>query len=128
MGIFSLLFENQIRSPIPRVATTALLNELENITNSISAWAVVQHNADGTHNFNAQGLGLFPVGGIMQWHAGVATPLYWLLCNGTNVNRAAYPLLFKAIGITYGAGDGSTTFGLPSLNGGTPKYVILACA
>lgn len=127
MGIFNLLFQDKIQSPDPRVATHALLDELQNIVTSISGWATTQHNADGTHNFSAQGFDLVPIGGIMQWHAAVPTPVRWLLCNGSNVNRATYSQLFKTIGITYGSGDGVNTFGLPSLNGGTPQYIILSC-
>lgn len=36
-----------------------------------------------------------------------------LLCDGSNVSRTTYPALFNKIGTTFGAGDGSTTFGLP---------------
>jgi microcystin-dependent protein len=43
----------------------------------------------------------------------------WLLCNGTAVSRTTYPALFAAIGIAYGAGDGSTTFALPDYRGRT---------
>jgi len=127
MGIFNLLFKDKIQSLIPRVATHALLDELDNIVTTISGWATTQHNADGTHNFSAQGFGLAPVGTIVQWHAAVPTPAQWLLCNGAGVSRVTYSLLFQAIGITYGSGDGVNTFTLPSLNAGTPKYIILAC-
>lgn len=37
----------------------------------------------------------------------------WLECNGQNVLRATYATLFGKIGITFGAGDGVSTFGLP---------------
>lgn len=47
----------------------------------------------------------------------------WLICNGSNVLRATYPDLFDAIGTAYGAGDGSTTFGLPDLRGRVPVGV-----
>jgi microcystin-dependent protein len=40
-------------------------------------------------------------------------PLRFLLCNGQNVSRTTYANLFSIIGITYGSGDGSTTFGIP---------------
>lgn len=106
----------------------ALIDELDNIVASVSGWATVQHNADGTHNFATQGFDLVPVGGTIQWHTAITTPSRWLLCDGSNVSRATYAQLFRTIGITYGAGDGSTTFTLPSLNAGTPKYIILACA
>lgn len=127
MGIFNLLFRDKIQSPDQRVARQALIDELDNIVTAIGGWATVQHSADGTHNFAAQGFGLVPVGGTIQWHASTPTPSQWLLCDGSSVSRGTYAQLFRAIGITYGAGDGSTTFTLPSLNGGTPKYIILAC-
>jgi len=38
-----------------------------------------------------------------------------LLCDGSAVSRSTYPDLFAAIGTTYGAGDGSTTFNVPNL-------------
>lgn len=42
-------------------------------------------------------------------------PLGWLLCNGAAVSRTTYADLFAAVGTTYGAGDGSTTFNVPDL-------------
>ena len=43
--------------------------------------------------------------------------LGWLLCDGQAVSRTTYVLLFNVIGVTFGAGDGSTTFNLPNANG-----------
>jgi len=57
-----------------------------------------------------------PVGSIIIYAASAA-PSGWLECDGSNVNRATFPNLFNAIGSTFGAGDGSTTFGLPDLRG-----------
>lgn len=47
-------------------------------------------------------------------------PRGWLECDGQAVGRTAYPKLYAAIGITYGAGNGSTTFNLPNLKGRVP--------
>lgn len=59
-----------------------------------------------------------PSGGMMDWGGTIGTiPDGWLLCNGLLVSRAAYASLFAAIGTTWGAGDGLTTFGLPNLVG-----------
>jgi len=44
----------------------------------------------------------------------------WLLCDGSAVSRTTYATLFGVIGITFGAGDGSTTFNLPDLRGRFP--------
>jgi microcystin-dependent protein len=41
----------------------------------------------------------------------------YLKCNGAAVSRTTYAALFAAIGTTWGAGDGSTTFNLPDLRG-----------
>lgn len=46
-----------------------------------------------------------------------ATPAGFLRCNGAAVSRTTYSDLFGAIGTTYGAGDGSTTFNVPDLRG-----------
>ena len=43
-------------------------------------------------------------------------PARTLPCNGGTISRTLYEDLFAAIGTTYGAGDGSTTFNLPNLN------------
>lgn len=57
-----------------------------------------------------------PVGTIV-WSAATTAPNGYLLCNGATVGRETYSALFAAIGTTYGAGDGSTTFALPNLIG-----------
>lgn len=44
-------------------------------------------------------------------------PAGWLKANGAAVSRSTYAALFAAIGTTFGAGDGSTTFNLPDLRG-----------
>ena len=44
-------------------------------------------------------------------------PTGWLKANGATLSRATYADLFTAIGTTFGAGDGSTTFKLPDLRG-----------
>jgi microcystin-dependent protein len=51
--------------------------------------------------------------------AGKQAPPYTLLCNGAAISRTQYAELFTAIGTTYGAGDGVTTFNLPNLGDGT---------
>jgi microcystin-dependent protein len=47
--------------------------------------------------------------------AGVNEPTGWLYCNGQAVSRTTYAALFSAIGTSWGAGDGSTTFNVPDL-------------
>ena len=57
-----------------------------------------------------------PPGMITFFHA-TDVPEGWLLCNGATVSRTTYSRLFAKIGTKYGAGDGSTTFALPNLDG-----------
>lgn len=45
-----------------------------------------------------------------------------LKCNGAAYSRSAYPDLFAAIGIYYGAGDGVNTFNVPDARGEFPRY------
>lgn len=46
-----------------------------------------------------------------------SAPAGYLKCNGAAVSRTTYAALFTAIGTTFGAGDGSTTFNVPELRG-----------
>lgn len=46
-----------------------------------------------------------------------SVPTGWLACDGSTVSRTTYADLFTAIGTTWGAGDGSSTFALPDLEG-----------
>lgn len=48
-------------------------------------------------------------------------PTGWLKANGAAVSRTTYAALFAALGTTFGAGDGSTTFNLPDLRGEFPR-------
>ena len=57
-----------------------------------------------------------PVGSYLLF-AGKTLPTGYLLCNGAAVSRTTYAALFAVIGTTYGAGNGSTTFNLPNLDG-----------
>jgi microcystin-dependent protein len=58
------------------------------------------------------------IGEVIPWPA-AAIPTSWLECNGQAVSRSTYSALFSVIGTTYGAGDGSTTFNVPSYQGRT---------
>lgn len=53
--------------------------------------------------------------GMVSYFANTTPPAGWLKCNGAAVSRTTYAMLFSAIGTTYGAGDGATTFNLPEL-------------
>lgn len=51
--------------------------------------------------------------GVVKHYAGATAPAGWLVCAGQAVSRTEYSALFAAIGTTWGAGDGTTTFNLP---------------
>lgn len=57
-----------------------------------------------------------PAGAVMHFLQSTA-PSGWLKANGTAVSRVTYASLFAVVGVTYGAGDGSTTFNLPDMRG-----------
>lgn len=54
--------------------------------------------------------------GMMMAYGGAAAPTGWLLCQGQSLSRTQYPLLFTAIGTTFGSADG-THFNLPDMRG-----------
>jgi len=53
-----------------------------------------------------------PVGSIFIW-GGTGAPDNWLICDGSEVSRTQYNLLYQQIGNIWGPGDGLTTFNLP---------------
>lgn len=59
---------------------------------------------------------LIPVGSVYDY-AGSSAPSKFEFCDGSAISRTTYADLFAAIGTTYGAGDGSTTFNVPDLRG-----------
>jgi microcystin-dependent protein len=63
-----------------------------------------------------------PVGEIAMWSTNTA-PTGWLLCDGIDKDRSTYSALhslMQAAGYPFGAGNGSTTFGIPNLLGKFP--------
>jgi microcystin-dependent protein len=72
---------------------------------SIPGWRKVPENAAS-----------LPAGTIVQW-PGATAPANWLICDGAAISRTEYASLFAAIGVQYGAGNGTTTFNLPNLKG-----------
>lgn len=61
-----------------------------------------------------------PIGGLVPWSGAAAPNANWLIANGAAVSRTTYSALFAVCGTTYGTGDGSTTFNLPSLTNRVP--------
>ena len=59
------------------------------------------------------------VGSIILYPKSII-PSNFLVCDGSAVSRDLYADLFNVIGVTYGAGDGVTTFNLPDISGKVP--------
>lgn len=90
------------------------IESLENSTSALSsADAALSARIDAIQIASA------PTGAIMMY-GGSTAPNNWLLCDGTAVNRGTYSILFGVIGITFGSGNGSTTFNLPNFNRRVP--------
>ena len=94
-------------------------------------WYVVPNNGSGQANVLAAWVagggnigpyvppvpgGVVPAGSLIWW-ASPFVPAGYLFCDGAAVKRRQYQKLFAAIGVTFGSGDGSTTFNLPDLRG-----------
>lgn len=97
--------------------------ELENGDLDVSAGDVTISSGNVTLTLgdltvdNLEGVDIanFPLvsSGMIYWFAGSTAPAGYLECDGSAVSRTTYADLFTAIGITFGVGDGSTTFNLP---------------
>ncbi len=73
---------------------------------------------DGSANvtWTAQEINANLPGAVVFFAMDIA-PTGYLKANGAEISRTTYADLFTAIGTTFGAGDGSTTFLLPDLRG-----------
>jgi microcystin-dependent protein len=93
-----------LKSTFPNF-TSAPLNSTQAQIDAIAALLV---------NGQLTGNGACPPGALMDF-GGTTAPTGWLICDGQAVSRTTYAALFTAIGTTWGAGDGSTTFNVPGL-------------
>jgi microcystin-dependent protein len=82
-------------------------------TNSQIGFYLTTYGAIGVSG-RMTGQGPVPIGAFIDF-AGTTAPAGYLPCNGQAVSRTTYAELFTAIGTTWGAGDGSTTFNVPPM-------------
>lgn len=68
---------------------------------------------------NSTSINIQPIGMEIPWGSNTP-PAGWIMGYGQNVSRTTYAKLFGRYGTTYGAGDGSTTFGVPDYRGRAP--------
>ena len=97
------------------VVTPAKLNSAATPVVSNIVTADIANGAVTQEKLNSS-VTLVPTGAVMPFAMNSA-PSGWLAANGSAVSRTTYAALFAAIGTTYGAGNGSTTFTLPDLRG-----------
>ena len=82
--------------------------------NSASEWILCSFFGANPYNV--------PLGAGMPYFLPAAPNSSFAFPSGQPISRTTYAALFALMGTTYGAGDGSTTFNLPSLGGR-----LLAC-
>lgn len=86
-----------------------------------SAWEVLTAQATIDSHIANTAIHQTPNVGSIEMIAYDTPDAGWLLCNGQAVARfGTYAALFAKIGTKYGAGDGSTTFNVPNLQGRIP--------
>lgn len=73
-------------------------------------------NRDVSYAFSAMAGGTGVVGELLYKASGNAMAGY-ILCDGQAISRTGYSELFAEIGTDWGAGDGSTTFNIPTQSG-----------
>ena len=103
---------------LPAASTTAAgIVQLTDSTTTTSS--VVAATATAAKSAYDMAILAVPIGTILQY-SGSTAPTGWFLCNGANVSRTTYLALYNIVGVTYGTGDGSTTFSLPDFQGRVP--------
>ncbi len=55
--------------------------------------------------------------GMLSPYSGDTAPSGWLLCNGGEVSRTTYAVLYAVVGNRFGEGNGTTTFNKPDFRG-----------
>ena len=78
-------------------------------------WLSLGNNGTEQDFIDSLSTAVVPIGAIQLWPTGTA-PSDWMLCDGQAISRTAYADLFALIGTTYGTGDGTTTFNLPTMS------------
>lgn len=84
-------------------------------SNTSNGGGILKHR-QGTGNIEYVGV---PPGTMVMWLSDTL-PEGWLWANDADVSRSTYARLFGVLSTTFGAGDGSTTFGLPDMRGRAP--------
>jgi microcystin-dependent protein len=93
-------------------------NDITSLGGLTTALSITQGGTAATTAAGARAaLGVELEAGAVMPYARNTAPSGWLKANGALISRTTYATLFAAIGTTFGAGDGSTTFAVPDLRG-----------
>lgn len=99
-----------------RIKDLAVVQEFEHLIGRLRGFLSQSFDADGNLIVADPNLAVFSVGDYKP-SSKTADHSGWLLCDGRAVSRVTHKPLFDVVGTTYGAGDGSTTFNIPNLQG-----------
>lgn len=93
---------------------------IESTLANINIFSSIEQYNENAESIGANDLSLVPISdtvptGFVISSATSEIPDGYLLCNGGAVSRITYANLYSKIGVTYGVGDGTTTFNLPNL-------------
>jgi microcystin-dependent protein len=115
---FTLIFDS---NPTVTNSASLLIPGAGSVTVAAGdVWRVVSEGAGNWRVTAATPTGFYPgslPSGTILDYGGAAPPTGYLACDGSAVSRTTYSGLFTALGTTWGAGDGSTTFNVPDLRG-----------
>jgi len=109
-------YESKKYATIPiaatQVADGSVTNAEYQFINTLSSNAQTQLDA----KLNSAGAFTVQTGMILPFSAAAANiPTGYLNCDGAAVSRTTYSTLFNLIGVSYGSGNGSSTFNVPNL-------------
>ena len=115
--------DKNVTGAILKAYTTPTIN---NATESVSGIVELATSAEtiagsdatrATHPAGVKAAIYAALTGQVGFFAMTTPPAGWLKADGAAVSRTTYANLFSAIGTTYGAGNGVSTFNLPQLGG-----------
>lgn len=108
-GASTLVNSNTLRVPGGSNMVTAAGDFATALFEGGGTWAIL--------NYTSAGNTIPGIPGEIRTFAMLACPTNWHAADGSAVSRTADAGLYQQIGVTYGSGDGSTTFNLPDGRG-----------
>lgn len=103
------LLDDGAQLQLSRISPTAVAHGLLQAADAAAARAAIGAAGDSVASVLA--------GTVIDYTGSTGVPDNYLFADGRNVLRAEWPELFAVYGTYWGAGDGSTTFGIPDLRG-----------